>query len=190
MAFWNNIFARSRDAPKDIPTGRQTMIGNGYTSSLSPYTSRTANILEELRRIPDEATAIEFLKRVNPDVSMAVWNFVRLANQGNEMHFYSTGKAKSRLTYVEDQWREFAARVNEISNSGLDGLIDQLHYSSFLLGAMGVEVEVTEDRTDIYDVYPVKPQTIYWELGEIDGRKKWIPYQWQMAKRYISIEHG
>ena len=45
---------------------------------------------------------------------------------------------------------EFASRINEISNSGLDGLIDQLHYSSFLLGAMGVEVEITPKRDDIF----------------------------------------
>jgi len=191
MAFLSNIFARSRDEPRRIPTGRQTQIGNGYTSTISPYTSRTANILETLRKIPDEATAVEFLKKVNPDVSMAVWNFVRLANQGNEMQFYTPGRARSRMTYLEDDWREFAARINEISNSGLDGLIDQLHYSSFLLGAMGVEVEVTEDRTDIYDVYPVKPQTIYWELGDVDGHKKWIPYQWQMGKKvYLDKQHA
>lgn len=184
MGFWSNIFARSRDAPKKIPTGRQTVIGSGYSSTLSPHTSRTADVLETLRRIPDEATAIEFLRKVNPDVSMAVWNFVRLANQGNEMQFYAVGgKDKARITAIEDEWREFAARVNEISNAGLDGLIDQFHYSSFLLGAMGCEVEVTPDRKDIYDVYPVKPQTIEWELKEVKGRKTWVPYQWQLAKK-------
>lgn len=183
MGFWNKIFARSRDEPKNIPTGRRTIIGNGYTSTLSPYNSRIVNILKSLRQIPDESSAIEFLKKVNPDVSMAVWNFIRLANQGNEMHFYTTGKAKSRITYLEDEWREFAARINEISNSGLDGLIDQLHLSSFMLGGMAVEVEVTDDRKDIYDVYVVKPQTIYWELGDVDGHKKWIPYQWQLGKK-------
>lgn len=184
MPFWKNWFARSpRAEPKEIPTGRQTMIGNGYTTTLTPYSSRTKDVLESLRRIPDEASAIEFLRRVNPDVSMAVWNFVRLANQGNEMQFYSTGKARARMPYLDEEWRDFAARINEISNAGLDGLIDQLHYSSFLLGAMGVEVEVTEDRKDIYDVYPVKPQTIEWELKEVNGRKTWVPYQLQSFKK-------
>lgn len=191
MGFWSNLFARSRAEPRGIPIGRQTQIGNGYTNTLSPYSSRTKDVLESLRLIPDEAGAIEFLKRVNPDVSMAVWNFVRLANQGSEMQFYTPGKARSRMSYLENEWREFAARINEISNSGLDGLIDQLHYSSFLLGAMGVEVEVTEDRTDIYDVYPVKPQTIKWELLEISGRKTWVPYQWQMGKKvYLDKQHA
>ncbi len=184
MPFWKNWFARSpRAEPKGIPAGRQTMIGNGYTTTLTPYSSRTKDVLESLRRIPDEASAIEFLRRVNPDVSMAVWNFVRLANQGNEMQFYTTGKTRARMPYLDEEWRDFAARINEISNAGLDGLIDQLHYSSFLLGAMGVEVEVTEDRKDIYDVYPVKPQTIEWELKEVDGRKTWVPYQLQSFKK-------
>lgn len=192
MAFWNNMFAKkSRDAPQSyIPTGRRTMIGNGYSTSLSPRISRTADVLKTLRRISDEATAVEYLKKVNPDVSMAVWNFVRLANQGNEMQFYSSDK-KTRLANLESEWRDFASRINEISNSGLDGLIDQFHYSSFLLGAMGVEVEVTPDRKEIYDVYPVKPQTIEWELLEINGRKTWVPYQWNMTEKvYLDKAHA
>jgi hypothetical protein len=194
MPFWDKLtdrFSRTRDAPKQPPPGRQTQIGSGYSSSLSPYTSRTADVLAQLRLIRDESQALEFLKKVNPDVSMAVWNFVRLANQGNEMQFYTAGKTKARMTYVEDKWREFASRINEISNSGLDGLIDQLHYSSFLLGAMGVEAEVTDDRADIYDVYVVKPQTIKWELGDIDNHKKWVPYQWSMGKKvYLDPAHA
>jgi hypothetical protein len=187
------MFARkARDAPnnRNIPTGRRTHVGNGYSSTLSPHKSRTNDVLKTLRSISDEATAIEFLKKVNPDVSMAVWNFVRMANQGNEMQFYSLGK-KTRLTNLESEWRDFAARINEISNSGLDGLIDQLHYSAYLLGAMGVEVEVTADRKDIYDVYPVKPQTIEWELLESNGRKTWVPYQYNMCEKvYLDKQHA
>lgn len=182
MGLSNRQFARARAEPRSIPTGRRTMINNGYSSTLSPFRSRTGDVLKTLRSIPEEAQAIEYLRRVNPDVSMAVWNFVRLANQGNEMHFYDKN-GKTRRTDLEDKWRDFASRINEISNSGLDGLIDQLHYSSFLLGAMGVEVEVTEDRKDIYDVYPVKPQTIEWELKEIKGRKTWVPFQYNGIKK-------
>ena len=35
---------------------------------------------------------------------MAVWNFVRLANQGNQMEFYALDK-KTRRTDLEDDWR-------------------------------------------------------------------------------------
>ena len=193
MAFWKDVFSKkSRDKPK-VPTGRQTMIGSGYSTTLSPYRSRTADVLKTLRIIPDEVEAIEFLKRVNPDVSMAVWNFVRLANQGNKISFYPVGdrEKKTKLTELEYEWRDFASRINEISNAGLDGLIDQFHYSSFLLGAMACEVEVTDDRMDIYDVYPVKPQTVEWELKEIGGRQKWMPYQYNNFKKvYLDKQHA
>lgn len=187
MGLFKRIRARTRDEP--LPTGRQTAVNSRYSSTLSPHRSRTGDVLKTLRSIPEETAAVEFLKRVNPDVSMAVWNFVRLANQGHEMNFY--GLDGKKRTDLDDKWREFAARVNEISNSGLDGLVDQLHYSSFLLGAMGVEVEVTPDRKDIYDIYPVKPQTIEWELKEIDGRKTWVPYQYNEHKKvYLDRKHA
>ena len=54
---------------------------------------------------------------------------------------------------------------------------------TFLLGAQGIEVEVTHDRKDIYDIYVVKPQTIEWELKDIDGRKTWVPYQYNQFKK-------
>jgi len=118
---------------------------------------------------------------------MALWNFVRLANQGHEMKFNDlNGK---RMESVEKQWREFASRVNQVSNAGLDGLIDVLHYSAYMRCAQGLEVEVNADRTDIVDVYPVIPQTIMWELEKRNGREVWIPYQQQMAKK-VSLEPG
>lgn len=174
MALSTRQAARARAEP--IATGRKTHIGNGYNTTLTPTKSRTRDVLRTLRGISDEVTAIEYLKGVNPDVSMAVWNFVRLSNQGNQMVFYSAD-GKTRLNELESEWRQFASRINEVSNSGLDGLIDQLHYSSFVLGAMAAEVDVEEGRKDIYDVYPLKPQTIEWELETVDGRPKYTPYQ-------------
>ena len=182
-------FKRARAEPEPIPTGRITSTGSGFykSSTLSPYRSRTSDVLETLRMIPDEVEALDFLRRTTPDISMALWNFVRLANQGHEMKFNDlNGK---RMESVEKQWREFASRVNQVSNAGLDGLIDVLHYSAYMRCAQGLEVEVNTDRTDIVDVYPVIPQTIMWELEKRNGREVWIPYQQQMAKK-VSLEPG
>jgi len=182
-------FKRARAEPESIPTGRITSTGSGFhgRSTLTPYRSRTSDVLETLRLIPDEVEALDFLRRTTPDISMALWNFVRLANQGHEMKFNDlNGK---RMESVEKQWREFASRVNQVSNAGLDGLIDVLHYSAYMRCAQGLEVEVNADRTDIVDVYPVIPQTIMWELEKRNGREVWIPYQQQMAKK-VSLEPG
>ena len=174
-----------------VAVGRKTTMGNGYIMNgmISPYKSRTSDVLATLRKIDNDVSAVEFLKQVSPDVSMAVWNFVKLANQGHSMKFYDANNPNTRMIDLEDKWRTFASRINEISNSGLDGLIDQLHYSSFLLGAMGIEVDVESDLTDIHDVYPVKPQTIIWYLEDRNGRPVWIPYQWQVGKT-VSLEKG
>jgi hypothetical protein len=116
---------------------------------------------------------------------MAVWNFMRLSNQGHEMKFYSSSDRNKRLLDVEARWEEFAARVNAISNAGLDGLIDQFHQSAFMRGAQAAEVEVNSSRTDVVDVYPIIPQTVNWEYGVRNGRQTWIPYQQFMTKVYL-----
>jgi len=188
MPIWGKIFARNRDRPDDMPTGRKTSLG-GIRKTLSPRRSRVTDILETLRSINEEIAAIEFLKKVSPDVSMSVWNFVRLANQGHKMHMYDLGEGKNRNIELEEEWRDFTSRINEISNAGLDGLIDQLHHSAFMQGAMGLEVEVNDSRTDIVDVYPVPPKSITWEIEERNGREVWIPYQQQNFKK-VSLEKG
>lgn len=192
MGFLSKFTTKSRDKPNgNIPTGKMTSAWNWLQSNLSPYRSRTGDVLKTLRSINEETQAIEYLKRVNPDVSMAVWNFVRLANQGHEIKFYSLD-GKGEILSLKDEWRDFAARINEISSSGLDGLIDQWHKSFYLLGAMGSEVEVTKDRKDIYDVYAIKPTTIEWELKEINGRKVYVPFQYTTngGKIYLDRQHA
>ena len=188
MGLSSRQFARTRYHP--IPTGRQSVASVGGAKTLSPFRSRTANVLETLRRIPEEAEALEFLRGNNADVSMAVWYFIRLANQGHEMHFYVPKDKTKRVLDVEARWKEFASRVNEISNAGLDGLIDIEHYLAYMRGAQAVEVEVNKTRTDIIDVHPIIPQTVTWEYEERNGRKVWIPYQQQWAGKKISLEKG
>ncbi len=185
MSLWQSIMQRVRRRSPPVVPGRVSSAGM-VNNSLSPYRSRTADALSELRKIREQADAIDFLRKVNPDVSMAVWNFVRLANQGHEMHFYD---GDNRNMELEGQWRDFSARVNQLSNAGMDGLIDILHQSAFMRGAQCLEVEVSPDRKDIVDVHPIIPQTLTWELEERNGRKVWIPYQQAWMKK-VSLEPG
>ena len=165
-------------------TGRVTKVSG--KKEQSPYRSRTFDALKQLRDMQEESEAINFLKRVNPDVSMAVWNFIRLSNMGHQMEFYKKdGKGKD--TSLESRWEEFASRINDVSNSGLDGLIDILHQMAFIRGAQAIEVEVAKDRKSIKDVHPIIPQSIKWKLEERSGREVWIPYQTQSFKE-VSLE--
>jgi len=148
------------------------------TAMLSPYRSRQATLLKTLRATYDAVDAIELLIEETGDLSQALYNFIRLANVGHEMQFFALNNDKKRLTKVESEWRDFASRVNAMSNAGLDGLIDQLHYLAFVRGAMACECEITSSLDDIVDIYPLNPQSITWELEDRNGRQIWIPYQY------------
>lgn len=185
----NNSSQQSNNRP--IYTGRKTK--PQYYGPLSPYRSRVTDLLKRLRQITEATTAIDLLIDESSDLSQALWNFIRLSNVGHEMKIYRPGDNKQdesgRLTDAEARWREFAARINSLSNAGLDGLIDQLHLLAFTRGAMACEVEVSALLDDIVDVYPVIPQTVIWELEERNGRMKWVPYQYQLRGK-VSLEQA
>lgn len=142
-----------------------------------------------MRQITDATAAIDLLVEESSDLSQALWNFIRLSNVGHEMKILRLGSEEERLKDVESKWRTFAARVNSLSNAGLDGLIDQFHLLAFTKGAMACEAEVAPSLDDVYEVYPIIPQTVIWELEERGGRQKWIPYQYQLKGR-VSLEQA
>lgn len=172
------IFARSRDKPSSIPTGRATSATNWYMSYLSPYRLRSADLLKELRSIPTEEAAIKFITKKTADPSMSLWNFLRMSNQGHQMKFYDINNREKSLSDIESEWREFAARINPISNAGLDGLIDLCHKNAIIGGSQMCEAVVNESRTDIEDVYAIDPETVHWKWEKRDGKEVCIPYQY------------
>jgi hypothetical protein len=184
------FFARNRDAPSSIPTGKVSGTGHSHTV-ISPYKARATEVLKTLRHIHDERQAIHYLAKYHPDMSFALWNYLRLANQGHTMEFFGVnGKAKGkRQSEIEEEWTDFASRVNSISNDGLDGLINILHKNAILFGAQMCEAAVLEDLSDLEDVYPIDPRTVQWELEERNGKKIWIPYQYSMMKK-IDLSQG
>ena len=173
-----NANASSNNNNNEPPLRSGRISQPSSTTMLSPYRSRQATLLKTLRATYDAVDAIELLIEETGDMSQALYNFIRLANVGHEMQFFALGNNKKRLTKIESEWRDFASRVNAMSNAGLDGLIDQLHYLAFVRGAMACEVEITDSLDDIVDIYPVNPQSITWELEDRNGRQVWIPYQY------------
>jgi hypothetical protein len=116
---------------------------------------------------------------------MAMTSMLRLANSGNNMEFVDS--AGNRNIQAEKEWREFASRVNAISNEGLDGLINQLHKSALLFGGMACEVVVQPNLRDIEDIYTILPQSIEWEVDKITG--KWTPWQYNGTQK-VDLSKG
>lgn len=174
---------------KLIPTGRKTSIdgrnentvvpnfwnGGLLTANAGENCTENEKILHVLNALERPEEKIRYLRKTTPEVGMAVWNFLRLSNQGSTITFYDEkGNADLKL---EEEWREFASRIGGDNTMGLDGVIDKLHYSYYVLGAMAIEVAVSKDRHEIEDVYVVSPETINFKLEDLDGVKTFVPYQ-------------
>lgn len=190
MGKFKRLFARARAEPTNIPTGRASSVGNRH--SIPFYRTRNRDLLKDLRSIHDEADAIEFISKKTPDGSMALWNFVRYANQGHSMKFYPIDDKEREISIseLEDEWRDFASRINSISNAGLDGLIDIFHKNAVLYGNQMCEVEVNKDRTDIVEVHPIDPRTVEWEWEIRKGKKVPVPYQYNDKGQKVDLSKG
>lgn len=176
----NNEYLSKLAEKKAIVTGRKTEEKHSEYASYFGYCRRdndlsADSILQNLRSKNTSIEKIKYLKQVSPEMGMAIWSFQRLSNQGGNIEFYNlNGGLNQELI---DEWRGFAERIGQANNLGLDGLIDQLHYSYFVMGAMAVEVEVSKDRRYIEDVHVVSPENIFFKNEKIDGRVVHVPYQ-------------
>lgn len=175
-------FGKARAEPKktaNLPaTGRVSTTGSSVRY-ITGYKSRTENLLEELRRRRNVYDAIELICEKHPDANMALTSILRLANSGNKMEMRTARGGRDEK--LEKEWRQFASRVNGLSNEGLDGLINQLHKSAMMFGGMAGETVVRADLSDIEDVYLILPQSINWEYDDKTGQ--WVPWQYNGIKK-------
>ncbi len=120
---------------------------------------RSKNVMESLRLIRD----------INPDASMAIWNFLRLSNQGHELECLKpTGTLdKQGLDYLNS----LAGRIGKLYGGGADQLINVLNLTGYTQGAIALEVELNEQLNDVVDFHAIDPSTLDFqkdsETGEI-----------------------
>ncbi|MBH8599081.1 MULTISPECIES: phage minor head protein [unclassified Thermoactinomyces] len=149
---------------KRLESGRQT--GNQWGKQFGWYDGfikrdelRQKNIMETLRLIRD----------INPDASMAIWNFLRLSNQGHTLECVKpTGSPdKTGLAYLNDLSR----RIGKLYAGGTDQLVNVLNLSGFTQGALALEVELNESLDDVVDFHAIDPSSLDFrrkENGEVE----------------------
>ena len=128
-----------------------------------------------LRRNPVRSTTVletlKILRDVNPDASLAAWNFQRMANPGHELEVYDiNGEINQKAQDYINQ--EIAPKVGKLYSGGADQLINVLNLSGYTLGAMALEVELEENLKDVKDFHVLDPTTLSYvpnkETGELD----------------------
>jgi len=92
---------------------------------------------------------LSFIRDISPDASMAMWNFLRLANNGHEMEVADTNgnPDEPALDYINN----LAARVGKLYGGGTDQLINVMLLTGYTQGAIALEVELDENLKDVRD---------------------------------------
>lgn len=182
MAFWDRLFRKSNEEIREIvatsiqkqlqalPRGKQTKTKwesqwNWYEGVIKRRDYKSIQVMENLRIIRD----------LNPDASMAIWNFLRLANTGHEVDARTpNGKPEKRSTEILE---EVSRRVGRLYGGGLDQLINVLLLTAFTQGAIALEVELTEDISDIVDFHAVDPSTLDFMRNKETGKVELVQKQ-------------
>lgn len=121
---------------------------------------KSRNVMETLKVIRD----------ANPDASMAVWNFLRLANSSHELEVKNpNGKVDKRAT---DYCNDLAREVGKLYGGGVDQLINVLLLTAYTSGAIALEVELNDSLNEVVDFHAVDPISLDFrrnkETGEIE----------------------
>lgn len=135
----------------------------------------TEDLLQRLTNARNKFDAIEIIVQETPDGKSALNTYLRLANQGIniELKNASTGRVVKKY---DAECREFCKNIGKNNSAGLDGIIDQLHYSAIVRSGMAVEAVVNEDVTDIDEVLIIDPATIT-EFKWLPEKKRYAAYQ-------------
>ena len=133
-------------------------------------------LLTDLRGKTNVGEQIELIAAKDPDVSQAVWSFQRLCMQGIQIRIEDLdGK---EIPKAEALFNRQCKYWNQLSQDGLDGLIDSLHKTGLLYNVMMVEIVVSSPQENTFSgIYIIDPRTIEWQYEKRDGIEKWIPYQ-------------
>lgn len=171
---FNNKKNGNKENEKAIST-RQVSVIPSSEKNIFVNNLKTINILEEIIYAQDKFDAIQVIVSKTPDGKQALNVYLRLANQGIKVELYNATTGK-RVKKYDGELREFTKNIGKNNSSGLDGLIDQLHYSAIARSGMAAEVVVNDDLTDIEEVLMIDPKT-FTEFKWLEDKKRYAIYQ-------------
>jgi tmRNA-binding protein len=124
----------------------------------------------------DPFQLIDMLIDVSPEVSLALWNTVRLVNT-NFTYKVMLPSGTRELAKGKAVLDALLERINA-DYGGMRALITSWCISLFSKGACAGEIALTDDLSDIDDIYAVQPNTIHFERDFYT--QKLVPFQQQV----------
>lgn len=195
MGFWSRIFKKQNEdlraivqqstyqAMKNVRlnSGRETQdkmatYNFWYEGVIARNDLRTKDIIEKLKIVRD----------INSDVSMSMWNVLRLANNGHELHAETlSGRMDKQAT---DYLNDLASRVGSLYGGGTDQLINVLLLSAYTQGAIALEVELNEGLTDVVDFHAIDPFSLDYRRNKETGELELVQQQRDGTYKVLNTE--
>lgn len=131
---------------------------------------------------------LDLLSEFDPDVSSAIWSFLRLANTGfNVSVTHLNGKDHTEgtmaLRRLIDRLESASDRTGFDEDRSLSTVVNQSLLSAVTRGAMAVEVVLDANR-EVDRLVAVDPASIFFTRK----REELLPTQWAQAGRSIDLD--
>ena len=188
MSFWDRLLGREPSAPVPAPVraadpgsgrglaGGRLSLDKGSGSPLTAFgqpfvvlepktTNRTGTVLELDAHTLDKVSVSELLVMladVSPDVSRALWDFLRMCNPGWTAHAYRPGTAAEDAApdpRADAVLQAFFQRLKDRYFSW-DVPLNKLFAGMFLRGALAVELVLDSDGRQALDFATPDPVSI------------------------------
>lgn len=137
------------------------------------------------RMSPDDL--LELLCDLSPDVSRALWDFLRLMNPGWELECFRVGSSDVRDARAEATLVAFIETLNRLYGD-FDVTIGRLNIMAWLRGAYFAELVLDDAGRVAVDLATPDPRHVRFRSRQDPVRGKvWEPFQWQNG-RQISLD--
>lgn len=129
---------------------------------------------------------IEVLADISPEISRALWDFLRMCNPGWEI---TVTKPRGKTVYREAQQKvDDFLKLLEKHYGATDIPINRLFMNLFLRGGAAAEIVLAEDASTPVDLVTPDSATMSWEKMNVVPRGDvWIVGQWQ-GGRFVRLD--
>lgn len=148
-----------------LPGRRTAPFENSYYGAFAfiPRADRYSNVdwdtLLRDKSCIDIGLLLKILPQIDPDLSMALWNYRRLAGSEWTVEAYTDDERENVNLRATRVCKSFLRSVNAQSG-GVDGLVSRMVASAYLQGAVATELAINERKRG-KDILAVDPFTIF-----------------------------
>ncbi len=130
---------------------------------------------------------LDLLADLSPEISRAIWDFLRMCNPGYELRAYTLGDEKTIDEAATLHLNDFVFRMREKYGS-FDIILNRLFMGAFMRGAFCAELVLDGGASETLDLATPDPYSIrFRKIQDALLKEKWEPGQFQ-GRDFVSLD--